>query len=112
MTYTYEDLKKKTVAELRDIAKDIPHDAVKGYTQLNKDHLLVAICKALNIDAHEHHAARLADKSAVKARMREIKTARAKAAAAGNDDLARQLRRRYHRLNHALRASAKRAARA
>lgn len=112
MAHTYEELKKKTVAELRDIAKDIPDEAVKGYTQLNKEHLLLAICKALKIDAHEHHAAALADKSAVKANMREIKAARAKAAAAGNDDLADQLRRRYHRLNHALRVSARRAARA
>jgi hypothetical protein len=37
---TYEDLKKKTVAELREIAKGLTHDAVQGYTQMNKDHLL------------------------------------------------------------------------
>jgi hypothetical protein len=47
---TYEDLKKKTVAELRDVAKGLTHDAVQGYTQMNKEHLLPAICKALGIE--------------------------------------------------------------
>ena len=51
MAHTYEELKKKTIAELRDIAKDIQHEAVQGYTQLNKDHLLPALCKALGIDS-------------------------------------------------------------
>ena len=55
MAYTHNELKHKTLAELRDIAKDIQHDAVQGYTQLNKDHLVVAICKALGIEMHEHH---------------------------------------------------------
>ena len=32
---TYDDLKHKTVAQLREIAAGIEHDAVKGRTQLN-----------------------------------------------------------------------------
>ena len=51
MAHTYEELRKKTVAELRDIAKDIQHDAVQGFSQMNKEHLLPAICKALGIEA-------------------------------------------------------------
>ncbi|HEY9432235.1 MAG TPA: hypothetical protein VI260_12305 [Blastocatellia bacterium] len=31
----YEELKHKTVAQLREIAAGIEHDAVKGHTQLN-----------------------------------------------------------------------------
>ena len=31
----YEELKHKTVAQLREIAAGIEHDAVKGRTQLN-----------------------------------------------------------------------------
>ena len=31
MAYTYHDLKSKTVQELRDIAKDVQHDAVQGH---------------------------------------------------------------------------------
>ena len=30
MAYTHHELKHKTLAELRDIAKDIEHDEVKG----------------------------------------------------------------------------------
>jgi len=109
MAHTYEELRHKTVAELRDIAKDLHDDAVQGFTQMNKEHLIPAICKALGIDAHEHHAAALAEKASVKGRMRALKVARAQALASGDTDQARALRRQYHALNHTLRASAKRA---
>lgn len=102
-TYTYEELKKKTVAELREIAKGIQHEAVQGYTQLNKDHLLPAICKALGIH-HEHHVVGALDKNAVKAKMRQLKAER-KAALDGHDhDTLKALRRHLHRLNHQIRA--------
>jgi hypothetical protein len=109
MPHTYEELKKKTIAELRDIAKDLQHEAVQGYTQLNKDHLLPALCKALGIDAHEHHAAAIAEKASVKAKMRAIKAASLKAIADGDHDALHRLRREYHCLNHSLRTSARRA---
>ena len=109
MAHTYEELKKKTVAELRELASGLQHEAVQGYTQLNKDHLLPALCKALGIEAHEHHAAEAAEKGLIKAQMREIKAACEKARAAGDHQLLHRLRRQYHGLNHALRASAKRA---
>ena len=44
---TYEQLRHKTLAELRDIAKGIEHEAVQGYTQMNKEHLIVALAKLL-----------------------------------------------------------------
>ena len=79
MAYTHNELKHKTLAELRDIAKDIQHDAVQGYTQLNKEHLIVAICKALNIEMHEHHDVVGIDKAAIKSRIKALKTKRAAA---------------------------------
>ena len=109
MAHTYEELKKKTVAELREMASGIDHEAVKGYTQLNKDHLLPALCKALGIEAHEHHAAVTAEKDMIKAQMREIKAAAAKAREAHDYETLHRLRRQHHSLNHALRTSAKRA---
>ena len=109
MAYTHNELKHKTLAELRDIAKDIQHEAVQGYTQLNKEHLLPALCKALGIDSHAHHAAAIAEKAAMKAKMREIDAEKAKALESGDHDLVRQLRRHYHRLNHSLRTAAKHA---
>lgn len=110
MAYTYEELKHKTVAELREIAKALEHEAVRGYTQMNKDHLLPALCRALGIDTHEHHAAALAEKQSIKAKMRELKARRDEALGRGDHALLKQIRRQYHRLNHALRASARRAA--
>ena len=70
---TYEQLKHKTVAELREMAKGIEHEAVQGYTQMNKEHLIAALSKALGIQ-HEHHDVVGVDKSSIKARIRELKT--------------------------------------
>jgi hypothetical protein len=109
MAHTYEDLKHKTIAELRELAKGTAHEAVQGYTQMNKERLLPALCKALGIDAHVHHAAMAADKAAVKAKMREIRAACDAALASGEHDRVHRLRRQYHQLNHKLRSSAKRA---
>jgi hypothetical protein len=97
MAFTYEELKHKTVAELREIAKDIEHDAVQGYTQLNKEHLLVAISKALGLK-HEHHDVVGVDKASIKARMRELKTKREAALAAHDHAQLKVVRRTLHRL--------------
>ena len=78
MEHTFKELKHSTVAQLREIASGIEHDAVQGYTQLNKDHLLEAICKALNIDMYEHHEVVGIDKSKIKAEIKALKKDRDK----------------------------------
>jgi len=98
MAYTHHELKHKTLAELRDIAKGIEHEAVQGYTQLNKEHLVVAICKALNIEMHEHHDVVGIDKAAIKSRIRELKQRRISALAAHDHAQLKAVRRRIHRL--------------
>ena len=104
-TMTYEELHRKTVAELRDIAKGIEHDAVQGYTQMNKEHLLPAICKALGIDPHAHHHAKASfDKAGVKARMRTLRAERDKALEMHDPVKLRQVRQQLHTLNRRLRA--------
>lgn len=97
MAFTYEELKHKTVAELRDIAKGIEHEAVQGYTQLNKEHLLVAISKALGI-THEHHDVVGVDKASIKARIRQLKTQREAAIAAHDHVQLKVVRRTMHSL--------------
>jgi len=97
MEYTFEQLKHMTVAELREIAKGIEHDAVQGYTQLNKEHLLVAISKALGIQ-HEHHDVVGVDKASIKARIRKLKRKREEALAAHDHDELKVVRRTIHRL--------------
>jgi hypothetical protein len=102
---TYEELRHKTVAELREIAKGLDHEAVKGYTQLNKEHLIPAICLALGIDTHAHHHLTTGfDKGAIKARMRSLKAERDKALEAHDAARVKQLRRELHDLNHRIRA--------
>ncbi|MBA3255872.1 MAG: Rho termination factor N-terminal domain-containing protein [Pyrinomonadaceae bacterium] len=97
MEYTFEQLKHMTVAELREIAKGIEHEAVQGYTQLNKEHLLVAISKALGIQ-HEHHDVVGVDKASIKARIRKLKRKREEALAAHDHDELKVVRRTIHRL--------------
>ena len=104
MPHTYRELKDKTVAELREIAKGVQHDAVKGYSQMNKDRLLPALCRALNVDMAEHHVARGIDKPALKAKMRELKKARERALDAHDRASLHDIRRQLHTLNHQIRS--------
>ena len=100
----YQDLQHMTVAELREMAKGIEHEAVQGYTQMNKEHLVPAICKALGIETHaHHHLAEGFDKHAIKARMRELKSARDSAIEAHDTAKVHLLRREMHALNHRIR---------
>lgn len=104
MAYTYHELKDKTVAELRDIAKEIPDEAIKGYSQMNKEHLIPAICKALHIDMHEHHDVVGIDKAGIKARIRTLKKEREAALEAHDSAKLKIVRRQIHALNRQIRA--------
>jgi len=106
MAYTYHELKEKTIQELRDIAKGVENqDAVQGYSQLNKDHLLPALCKALGIPIHEHHDAIGINKQAMKAKMRELKKDRQAALEAHDAAKLKSIRRHIHHFNHRIRAA-------
>jgi len=104
--HTYEELKHKTIAQLRELAAGIEHEAVRGYTQLNKDHLLPALCTALGIEMHEHHEVVGVDKAKLKAEIRRFKEQR-DAALAGGDKTAykralREISRRKGRLRKSM----------
>ena len=105
MAYTYHELKEKTIQELREIAKNVSNqDAVQGYSQMNKDHLLPALCRVLGVETHEHHVVSGIDKPAIKARMRELKQARTRALEAHEHDKLKSLRRQIHHYNRLIRA--------
>jgi DNA-binding IclR family transcriptional regulator len=105
MAYTYHELKEKTIQELREIAKGAENqEAVQGYSQMNKEHLLPALCKALGVDAHEHHAVIGIDKPGIKAKMRELRKKRDAALEAHDTDTLKSIRRQIHRLNRQIRA--------
>ncbi len=103
MTHTFPELKGKALAELREIAAGIQHEAVQGYTQLNKDHLLAAICKALNIDMHAHHEVKGIDKGAVKAQIQEWKSKRNQALEAHDRKALKLALRHIHNLKRSMR---------
>ncbi|MCU0609159.1 MAG: Rho termination factor N-terminal domain-containing protein [Chitinispirillaceae bacterium] len=105
MAFTYQELKKKTVAQLREIAKGLESEAVKGYSQLNKEHLLVAVCKALSIDTKVHHVASGIDKTKIKSQIKLLKKERDEILAASEKNYKRLsiVRNTIHRLKRALR---------
>jgi len=105
VAYTYHELKAKTIQELRDIAKGVEnHEAVQGYSQMNKEHLLPALCKALGVPVHEHHDVVGIDKLAITSKMRELKEKRDAAVEAHDRGTLKMVRRQIHRLNRQIRA--------
>ena len=104
MAHTYEELKHKTVAELREIAKGLEHEAVKGYTQMNKDHLLVGVCKALGLDMHVHHHHEAgAERGKIKAKIKVLKKKRDEILASPQRDGLNLVLLEIHGLKHRLR---------
>lgn len=106
MDYTFKELKEKTVAQLKEIAKGIEHEAVKGYTQLNKEHLLSAICTALGIDMHVHHEIKGLDKSKVKRKIRKLKSERDQVLPTRDKKKLKSIRRQVKRLKNKMRRAA------
>lgn len=100
MAHTYEELRTKTVAELREIAKD----TVTGSSQMNKERLLPALCAALGIDMHAHHQVDGIDKAAVKSQIRTLKAERDHALDVHDHLRLKAIRRQMHHLNHQIRA--------
>lgn len=104
MAHTYEELKHKTVAELREIAKGLEHEAVKGYTQMNKDHLLVGVCKALGLDTHVHHHHEAgAERTKIKAKIKTLKKKRDEMLASKSREGLGAILGEIHGLKHRLR---------
>jgi predicted membrane chloride channel (bestrophin family) len=97
MSYTYSELKNKTVAELREIAATVENESVKGHSQMNKEHLLVALCTALKIELREHHQVVGLDKTKVKARIKAMKERLAKAIEAKDKKQISYCHRQIHR---------------
>jgi DNA-binding IclR family transcriptional regulator len=98
MAHTYEELRGKTVAQLREIAAGLEHEAVQGHSQMHKEHLLKALCTALKIDMHVHHEVVGLNKSEIKARIRQLRKKRDEALAAHTRSELKMIRRRIHRL--------------
>jgi len=103
MTHTYEELRKKTVAQLREIAAGMDHESLRGYTQIHKAELLSRLFAALGIETHEHHDVTGVDKASIKARIRKLKGQREAILASKDKKRLKDLRRGIHSLKRALR---------
>jgi len=103
MSYTYEQLKDLTVAQLREIANGIEHEAVKGFSTMHKEKLLPALCHALGVEAHVHHHVVGIDKTKVKSEIRALKVKREEALKAKDRATYRQILRNIHDLKNKLR---------
>ncbi|MCH8955765.1 hypothetical protein IIA28_10695 [candidate division KSB1 bacterium] len=103
MAHTFDELKHSTLAQLKEIAKEMDHEAVEGFTQMNKDHLLQALCKALGIEMHVHHEVVGIDKSSIKKQIKELKVERDKALEAHDHKQLKDVRRQIRKLKHKIR---------
>ena len=105
MPYTYEQLSNLNVTQLREIAQGIEHEAVKGFSTMHKEKLVPALCIALGIEAHAHHAAARTDKSKLKMEIRDLKKKRDAAIAAKDHAQLKSIRDKIHDLKRTLRKS-------
>jgi 16S rRNA C967 or C1407 C5-methylase (RsmB/RsmF family) len=96
--YTYEDLKNHTVTQLREIAKGLESEEVRGYSTMHKEDLVQAICRALGLDARVHHEVVGVDKKSIKKRIRELKKKRDEVLASGEGKLLKPILRKIHHL--------------
>jgi len=103
MSHTYEELKAMKVAQLREIADGIQHEALAGHSTMHKEKLLPALCLALGIEAHEHHEVVGVDKRKVKVAIRALKKKRDEALAANDRKVFKESLREIHRLKNKLR---------
>lgn len=103
MSHTYEELHDMTVAQMRDVAQGLEHEAVAGYSTMHKEDLLKALCTAFGLETHVHHEVVGINKASIKARIKELKLDRDKALDAGDSKELKQIRRQMHRLKRTIR---------
>lgn len=97
--FTYQDLKHKTVDELRDIA----HEHIEGSSQMRKDEIIEALCEKLNIEMKAHLEVVGIDKAAIKTKIADLKQKREAALEAKDSAELKKIRRKIHRLKREIR---------
>lgn len=103
MEYTYEELHKKTVAQLREIADGMDHELLQGHSTMHKADLLQRLCEALGIEAHVHHEVVGINKSKTKQEIRKLKAKRDQALEKHDHKKLKELRRKIRGLKRKIR---------
>ena len=103
MEYTYEELHKKTVAQLREIADGIEHESLHGHSTMHKADLQQRLCEVLGIQDHAHHEVVGVDKSKIKLEIRDLKVKRGKALEKHDHKKLKELRRKIRGLKRQIR---------
>ncbi len=101
--HTYEELKSKTVAHLREIAAGVEHEAVHGHTTMHKEPLLHALCLAFGLEEHVHHDVVGINKARTKRQIRALKVERDAALQAHDSRELKRIRRQIHGLKRKIR---------
>ena len=103
MEHTFDELSKKTVAQLREIADGLDHEKVEGHKSLHKPDLVKLLCGALGIEANEQHNVVGLDKMKIKAQIAVLKVRRDAAVAAHDATQLKRARLNIKRLKHKMR---------
>ncbi len=104
MAYTYEQLHAMNVSQLREIARSVQHDSVKGFSTMHKEKLIPALCTALGIETHlHHHVVGDFNKGKVKQQIRQLKLQRTEALEKHDSALLADIHHQLHHLKHELR---------
>ncbi len=107
MDYTWEQLHKMKVTELREIAENLNHPDLQGFSQLHKEQLLPRLCHVLGIEMHAHHEVVGVDKTAIKREIRLAKQMRDEALREKDKEKLKKARLQIHRLKGKLRRAIK-----
>ena len=102
MAYTYDELHKMTVAQLRSIADGIENEVLKGHTTMHKEQLLPLLCNAMNIEIPHHHVVGV-NKSELKVKIRSLKSERDAAVQKKDYKKLEAVREELHKLRRKLR---------
>ncbi len=103
MAYSWEQLHKMKVTELRNIAEHLNTTELQGFSTMHKEQLLPLLCHALGIEAHAHHEVVGVDKTALKQQIREAKRMRDEALKEKDTEKLKKARHQIHVLKGKLR---------
>ena len=102
MAYTYEELHKMTVIQLRSIADGLEDESLKGHSTMHKEQLLPILCKALSVEIPHHHTI-VKNKGEIKAKIHSLKREREAAIEKKDYKKLEGIRNEIHKLKRKLR---------